>query len=126
MPTTNSMPNIFSRDIEAGVAFYRDALGFSEDFRFPPEGRPEHVVLRLGDSQLALSTDRAVAMVGLEPTAGNSFELIVWCDDVDDHTARLRAAGATVVVEPYDHIGGHRRSYLADPDGNWVALVDAH
>jgi lactoylglutathione lyase len=50
---------------------------------------------------------------------------VVWCDDVDAETARLRAAGTPVVVEPYDHPAGHRRAYLADPDGNWLALVDA-
>lgn len=82
-------------------------------------------MLVLGDSQLALSTDRAVTEIGLTATAGNSFELIVWCDDVDAETARLRAAGASVVREPYDHVAGHRRAYLADPDGNWLALVDA-
>ncbi len=126
MPITNSMPNLFTADMDAALAFYRDKLGFTQDFQAPPQGQPEHVVLRLGDSQLALSTDRAVAMVGLKPTAGNAFELIVWCADVDSETARLRAAGAAVVVEPYDHIAGHRRAYLADPDGSWVALVDAH
>ena len=82
-------------------------------------------MLRLGDAQVALSTDRAVSAVGLEPSRGNAFELVVFCDDVDGETERLRAAGASVVREPYDHVAGHRRAYLADPDGNWVALVDA-
>jgi lactoylglutathione lyase len=122
--STRSMPNIFTRDIESSVAFYRDQLGLSERFRFPPEGRPEHVVL--GDSQLALSSPRAAEATGLAPTAGNPFELVVWCDDVDSEAARLRAAGATIVIEPYDHLAGHRRAYVADPDGNWLALVDAH
>lgn len=122
---TTSMPNIFTRDIDAALAFYHDQLGCSLRYRVPHEGRPEHVVLQLGDSRLALSTPRAAAAAGLDPTKGNSFELIVWCDDVDGEASRLRAAGAAVVVEPYDHPAGHRRAYLADPDGNWLALVDA-
>jgi lactoylglutathione lyase len=122
---TRSMPNIFTRDIDAALSFYRDELGFTTDYRVPPAGRPEHVVLRRGDSQLALSTDRAIAAVGLEPTGSNAFELIVWCDDVDAEAARLGAAGAAVLAEPYDHVAGHRRAYVADPDGNWLALVDA-
>jgi catechol 2,3-dioxygenase-like lactoylglutathione lyase family enzyme len=122
---TTSMPNIFTRDIEPALAFYRDRLGFSVTFQVPPQGRPEHVVLQLGDSRLALSTNRAIAAVGLDPTSGNSFELVVWCDDVDGEAARLHAAGAVILVEPYNHIAGHRRAYLADPDGNWLALVDA-
>lgn len=124
MPTM-SLPNIFTRDVERAASFYRDRLGFAEALRVPPDGSPEHVVLRLGDSQLALSTDRAVVAAGLRPTRANASELVVWCDDVDGETERLRAAGAAVLVEPYDHVGGHRRAYLADPDGNWVALVNA-
>jgi len=124
MPTM-SMPNIFTRQIEPAVVFYRDQLGFTQTFRVPTSGRPEHVVLRLGGSQIALSTDSAIAAVGLEPTRANASELVVWCDDVDGETERLRAAGARVLVDPYDHVGGHRRAYIADPDGNWLALVNA-
>ncbi|MGH3567965.1 MAG: VOC family protein [Pseudonocardia sp.] len=120
-----SMPNIFTRDIDAAIVFYCDQLGFVQKDRVPGAGRPVHVVLQLGESLLALSAPDAVGSVGLDPTSGNTFELIVWCTDVDQEVARLRAVGVAIVVEPYDHIGGRRRSYLADPDGNWVALVGA-
>jgi catechol 2,3-dioxygenase-like lactoylglutathione lyase family enzyme len=123
--STTSMPNLFTRNMDDATAFYRDQLGFSQTFRFPAEGRAEHIVLKLGDSQLALSSPRAAEAAGLDPTAGNPFELVVWCDDVDAEATRLRAAGAGVVIEPYDHVAGHRRAYVADPDGNWLALVDA-
>lgn len=119
------MPNLFTRDIDAALSFYRDSLGFSPSFQVPPAGRPEHVVLELGESRLALSTERAITAAGLEPGGGHPFELVVWCDDVDGEAARLRAGGAPVAVEPYDHPAGHRRAYVADPDGNWLALVDA-
>lgn len=119
------MPNLFTVDIDAAVVFYRDQLGFIESVRFPSEGPAEHVVLHLGESGLALTTPRVITETGLRPTTGNTFELLVWCDDVEGETAKLRAAGVTVAIEPYDHIGGHRRSYVVDPDGNWVALVDA-
>jgi catechol 2,3-dioxygenase-like lactoylglutathione lyase family enzyme len=120
-----SMPNLFTRDIEAAVEFYRDRLGLAQDYQVPAEGRPIHVVLRLGDSLLALTAAEA-ASPGMDPSPGRPFELIVWCTDVDRETERLRNAGAEVVAEPYEHLAGHRRSYLADPDGNRVALVDAH
>jgi lactoylglutathione lyase len=51
------------------------------------------------------------------------MELVVWCDSADESVAALRAAGTTVLVEPYDHVAGHRRAYVTDPDGNWIALV---
>ncbi|MGH8573725.1 MAG: VOC family protein, partial [Gammaproteobacteria bacterium] len=69
MPTATSMPNLFTRDIDAALGFYRDRLGFAQSFRMPSDGRPEHVVLSLDDARLALSTDRAVAETGLQPSA---------------------------------------------------------
>ena len=39
--------NLYTRDIGAGLNFYRDLLGFAETFRTPTEGIPEHVELRL-------------------------------------------------------------------------------
>lgn len=46
--------------------------------------------------------------------------------DVDAAVARVRSAGAPVLVEPYDHVAGHRRAYVPDPDGNWLAFVQGH
>jgi lactoylglutathione lyase len=33
--------NLYTRDIDSGVRFYRDTLGFQETFRTPREGTPE-------------------------------------------------------------------------------------
>jgi lactoylglutathione lyase len=121
---TSWMPNLYSADVAAAADFYRDVLGFEQTYQFPPAGPPEHVELRLGDSILALSSHAAVRQTGLPaPSAGHTQELVVWCDDMDAAIARLRASRAPVLVEPYDHVAGHRRAYVADPDGNWLALV---
>lgn len=119
---TSLMPHLFTTDIDRASAFYRDQLGFAQTFRYPAEGQLEHVELRLGESVLALSTHDAAHSAGLAPTAGNPLELIVWCDDVDAALDRLRADGASVIAEPYNHIA-NRRASVTDPDGNWVALI---
>jgi lactoylglutathione lyase len=121
-----SMPNLYTSDIDAAIAFYRDGLGFVQTYQFPPEGRPRHVEFRLGHSRLALTTHQAAVENGVQPSEGHASELVVWCDDIDAAVARLTAAGAAVVVEPYDHFARHRRAYLADRDGNWLALVQPH
>lgn len=122
---TSLMPHLYTSDIERAIAFYRDDLGFTQTFRFPPEGKPEHVELRVGEVVLGISTREALREVdGLpEPTDGHPMELTVWCDSVDEALAGLRAARVPVLVEPYDHPARHRRAYVTDPDGNWVALV---
>ncbi len=43
---TGALVNLYTRDIQAGLRFYRDLLGFTETFRTPTDGIPEHVELR--------------------------------------------------------------------------------
>jgi lactoylglutathione lyase len=123
--TMSVMTNLYTADVERAVAFYRDQLDGRETFRTPAEGRPSHVELRLGDVTLAISSREAVVREGLpEPTAGHPMELVVWVDWTDGTVASLRAAGAPVLIEPYSgHVSGMRRAYVADPDGNWLAVV---
>jgi lactoylglutathione lyase len=124
MSFTSVMPHLYAADVDASAAFYRDQLGGRPTFRYPAEGRAEHVELQIGTVTIGLSSRAVVPREGLPaPTDGHPMELTVWCDSADDAVAALRAAGTPVLVEPHDHAAGHRRAYVADPDGNWVALV---
>jgi hypothetical protein len=49
--------------------------------------------------------------------AENPIVLYVPCRDVDQLTARARAAGATIATEPEDMFWGERIARIADPDG---------
>lgn len=122
---SNTMPNLYTESMEDALRFYRDLLGFAEVFRYPPDGPQEHVELQAGNSLLALSTHAAAREFAppAESLAGHPFELVVWCDDVDAAVKQLRAAGTPVALAPYDHAAGHRRAYVQDPDGNWLAFV---
>jgi Glyoxalase/Bleomycin resistance protein/Dioxygenase superfamily len=46
--------SLYTRDIEAGLHFYRDLLGFTETFRTPAEGIPGHVELQLNGFRVGL------------------------------------------------------------------------
>lgn len=122
---TSLMPHLYTSDIERAVAFYRDRLGFTQTFQFPSDGRPEHVELRVGEVVLGISAREALRDIAElpAPTAGHPMELTVGCDSVDEALTSLREAQIPVLVEPYDHPARHRRAYVSDPDGNWVALV---
>jgi lactoylglutathione lyase len=124
MTVTSVMPNLYTADMERAIAFYRDLLGGTQTFATPAAGIPEHVEFRLGDVIVALSSREAVPRQGLPAaSAGHPMELVVGCDSTDDTVAALRAAGTPVLVEPHNHGSGHRRAYVADPDGNWIALA---
>jgi lactoylglutathione lyase len=63
--------NLYTNDIEAGIRFYRDLLGFVETFGTPTEGTPEHVELKLNGFGLGLGTVEAAKRVhGVDPSPG--------------------------------------------------------
>src|SRR5215472_13803592 len=117
--------NLYTRDIEAGLRFYRDLLGFTETFRTPLEGVPEHVEFRLGGFTVGLGTVEAAMRVhGVAAEPGSpAMVLVVWTDDVDKAHAELAAAGMPVIQAPHDTGNNNRNALLRDPDGNLVEIV---
>ena len=112
MAFTEAFPVITVTDLPAAIEFYRDGLGFTEHFRFPAEGDPVFVTLRLGSSELG---------IGADVTAG--YELCVYADDCDEAVARLRTAGAEIVAEPADQPWGERLARAVDPGGQRLMIV---
>jgi lactoylglutathione lyase len=122
---TTPMVNLYTTDIEAGIRFYRDLLGFTETFRTPREGTPEHIELRLDGFTVGLGTVEAARRVhGVEAAPGSpAMVLVVWTDDVDKAFAELAGAGVPAVQSPHDTGSSNRNALLRDPDGNLVELV---
>ena len=119
------MVNLYTNDIEAGLVFYRDLIGFAETFRTPLEGIPAHVELRLDGFALALSsTEAARDMHGVEAAPGSpAMVLLLWTHDVDEAYGKLAAAGVPTVQAPHDSPNNNRSALLRDPDGNLVEIV---
>lgn len=117
--------NLYTADIEAGLRFYRDLLGFAETFRTPKEGTPEHVELTLNGFSIGLGTVEAAKRVhGVDPSPGSpAVVLVVWTDDVDAAFAQLTAAGVRALQPPHDTGNRNRNALLRDPDGNLVEIV---
>ena len=124
---SSALVNLYTRDIEAGLRFYGELLGFEETFRTPKSGTPEHVELRLGDSgcTIGLGTVEAARRVhGVEPDPGAAaMVLVIWTDDVDRSFAALTAAGVPALQPPHDTGNNNRNALLRDPDGNLVEIV---
>ncbi len=120
-----AMVNLYTHDIEAGLHFYRDLLGFVETFRTPSEGLPEHVELRLNGFTIALGTVQAAKEVhGVEAAPGSpAMVLVVWTDNVDEAYRELVAAGVPALQPPHDTGNNNRNALLRDPDGNLVEIV---
>jgi lactoylglutathione lyase len=108
-----AFPIIGVENVSATRSFYEE-LGFSQTYRFPPDGEPEYVTMTRGTSSIGISAGSA--------TDGDRFGLWVYVDDVDVTLERLRTFGAPVVAEPEDRPWGERVARLRDPGGHLVYL----
>lgn len=115
---------LYSADVTRALAFYR-GLGFTETFRYAPDGAPRHVELALDGFTLGIAdAEAARADHGLRPRPdGQAVELVLWCDDTDRAYAELLAAGAPSLSAPHDWLDDLRIAWVADPDDNPVQLV---
>jgi lactoylglutathione lyase len=120
MRVTSSFPIISTPDLDRTLSFYRDVLGGSVIYSFPPDGPPAFVAMDLGSSQLGLAHDRSVDLTATQRTA-----LWLYTDDCDALVEAVRHAGGSVVEEPMDQPWGERVGHVLDPDGNRV-IVGQH
>ena len=95
-------------DLDAGLAYYRDALGHELIWR---SGTAAGLRMPETDAELVLQTDRP----------GVHVDLLV--DSADDAARAIEAAGGTVAVPPFDIAIG-RAVVVEDPWGNRLVLLD--
>jgi len=99
-------------DPEAAVHFYSELFGWQFEDVMPPgsEGRYFSARIRGGD----------VAAVGSIPEGAPqvaTWNTYVWVDSADETAAKVRDAGGSVLMEPFDVMDAGRMAVFADPEG---------
>jgi lactoylglutathione lyase len=115
---TDAFPIISTPDMQRALGFYRDVLDGEVEYRFPPEGDPGYVGMRVGEAHLGI----AFVPDAQTGAGGQRFALWVYADSCDAAVQRIREAGATVTGEPTDQPWGERVARVLDPDGNEVIV----
>jgi uncharacterized glyoxalase superfamily protein PhnB len=114
----SAFPILEVADMNAALAFYRDALEGVVRYRFPPEGDPAYVSLDVGASSLGIGLTE-------QPLPPGNVLLWFYVDDVDKMTNEVAEAGATVLEAPLDQPWGERTSLVTDPFGTRLRLAAA-
>jgi uncharacterized glyoxalase superfamily protein PhnB len=108
--TPRIYPGVHYPDVADGVAFLRDAFGFSEHVIYrDDDGNPVHTELSYGPS---------IVFIGSDPDSIGTGSLYVAVDDPDAHCAQARQSGAQIVRELHDTDYGSRDYSAIDPAGN--------
>jgi lactoylglutathione lyase len=117
-------PVVYVRDVSAALRFYRDLLGFEEQYRFPPNGDAVYVGLRHDGHDLGVVHESSPQqLIGRSIGEGPRFELFVYVEDVDASVDGLRGADVPVLRDPEDMPWGERLAFVSDPEGNPVTLA---
>ena len=114
----DSFPILSVADLGRAQAFYRDLLGGTVGYAFPPEGEPQFVT-----STSALTLGLGATTGGAGPHAGTGYTLCAYVADCDAAVDAVRAAGHTVGRSPSDQPWGERIARVLDADGYEVLLV---
>ncbi|GAA1734845.1 VOC family protein [Aeromicrobium alkaliterrae] len=119
-------------DVDAAVAFYRDALGLEVQLDVPNDGFRWVTVVPPAQPGVAViltnyvdgsDTDRSnvAGLVAKGALGGVHFRT----DDLEATFARLVEHGAEVVDEPADRPWGVRDGSVRDPSGNLIRIDQA-
>ena len=121
-----SFPILFATHPRATAEFY-ERLGFVCRLEHPNITEPTYIGMRRGETELAI-VDRSWPdeNYGGRWSTGMRFEMFVYVEDADQVVGQLLDAGVTLLREPSDLPWGERFAYVADPDGNPVAISSGH
>ena len=110
-------PSLTYRDLGAALEFLEKAFGLEpEDVGTDERGAVRHAALRQGDGLVLLQPDLPDELHGSHLGQGWVYVAV---GDVDAHFDRAKAAGAEVLGEPHEAMGGRMRGYSArDLEGN--------
>lgn len=103
---------LYVQDVEASLAYYRDALGFQVEFVADAEGGVAG--LRLGEVSLILHSDRETHPGYLPPPGkrGRGVILDFEVEDVDRYHEVLVGRGVAISKAPADQPFGLRTMYV--------------
>jgi predicted enzyme related to lactoylglutathione lyase len=108
-------------DPEAAVRFYGDLFGWEFLNRMPADANGQYFIAQL--------RGRDVAAVGSQPEHAPpipAWNTYVWVDSADDIAAKVRDAGGTVLMEPFDVLDAGRMAVCSDPSGAGFSVWQAN
>ncbi len=120
-------PIVACTDIPRAMAFYEAVLGAVERYRFPAEGPPVYVAMKLGSSSLGLGDGNDVTGYGARPlpSTGYPVDLCVYVDDLDATFDEAPRHGGAVIKPAQDMPWGERAGWICDPEGVMIMVIRA-
>jgi uncharacterized protein len=107
-------------DPEAAVDFYRGLFGWEFEDVMPPGSEAKYFTARLGGGEVA-----AVGSIPEQAPQMATWNTYVWVESADDAASKVRDAGGSVVMEPFDVMDAGRMAVFTDPEGTAFCVWQA-
>ena len=117
-PTATVVPILVYEDVGTALEFLTRAFGFTERLRAEYGGSISHAQMDVGEGSIMMGRAGGPFRAPLD-TATVSQYATVHIDNVDQHCARARGAGAVILKEPQDMPFGVRQYTALDIGGHW-------
>jgi predicted enzyme related to lactoylglutathione lyase len=99
-------------DPAAAAQFYGDLFGWELEDVMPPEAGSHYFMARIRGLDVA-----AVGSIPEGAPQMATWNTYIWVDSADETAAKVRDAGGSVVMEPFDVMDAGRMAVFADPEG---------
>lgn len=118
---------IVTKDIDAMMTFYGETLGLEFEVAIPMPGGGTMNRFKVGDSVIkVIELDPAAPADavpgGIRAASGYRYWTIT-CDNLEAAVQKAADAGSKIVVPAKEVRPGITIAIIADPDGNWVELL---
>ena len=118
--------HVITPDPEASAAWAGEFLGGEIVKREEPRGA-KNVMVRIGEATLSFRTprptDKLAEAGAARPHGLDHVAFLV--DDLVPMVERMRAGGAEIAEEVFDHSGGSEAAFVVGPDGVMFELIQA-
>ena len=116
-------PRLIVGDVDAALAFYRDAFGAERLERFTDQsGCVVHAAMRIGRSVFTMTEEvTAWGLSSPDASSGSGVLLHLTVPDPDGVTEKMLALGGQTVIAIEDRPYGKREGRVLDPFGHaWI------
>ncbi len=108
-------------DPQAAVDFYSGLFGWEFEDVMPPGSEGQYFSARIRGGDVAAVSSQPE---GAPPAA--MWNTYIWVDSADETASRVRDAGGSVVMEPFDVMDAGRMAVFADPEGAVFSVWQAN
>ncbi|MRH41602.1 VOC family protein [Aquibacillus halophilus] len=114
------------KDMDKALNFYCDVLGFKKVFELDRDGEPWIVYLKICDYQFIELFYGGEKEIEVDVKTIGYSHLCLEVEDIYQISEHIKSKGVKLDKEPKQGVDMNYQSWVSDPDGNKIELMQYH